>query len=50
MSPDWPRNEENETVRLIFHLFVKNVTQPDGSRLSHLLHGPKKAFGLNLNI
>lgn len=42
MLPDWPRNEEDETVRLISHLFFKNVTQPDGSRFSHLLHGPRR--------
>ena len=50
MSLDWSRNEENEMVILIFHPFVKNITQPDGSRLSHLLHGPQEGTGLNLGI
>ena len=50
MSLDWSRNEENEMVILIFHSFFKNITQLDGSRLSHLLHGPQESSGPNLNI
>ena len=52
VSLDWSRNEDNEMVILIFHPFVNNITQSDfdGSRLSHLLHGPQEGTGLNLSI
>lgn len=41
VSLDWSRNEDNEMVILIFHPLL-TTSWSDGSRLSHLLHGPQR--------